>query len=571
MTLDHFWVTHKPSKTRLRVGSLDQLSMDKLVYRGQPNLGVYGPAYWPGYGFRLDSQLEVGPGARLQGEVFGSHFGSGNVFPGLATNYSNYVLGADLAYEWNDGSGQVRLNWARMAEERSGQSLGVGLTNNMNLAIGASNGWTARQWVNPPAHFAAQRGAFEQANSGVLPNTVDTRPISGWNGTADNAIGITPGGGNFGPQEQDTIGVSARYNWKLSDKSSLRGNAEFAKSDYRPSHNSSYSSNGQAWMLGLLGSFDGDKFALGLDYLSVDPNYNPASWFGNVVGVRLVRSANYTGTFHLHDFATYPHNREGFRLNGSWKFDEKKGNLWGRYTNLDQKQTSLYDVRVTAGALAAGTPTNNVIGFAPGFVDPVFSGLASPLVYGPGTANSFDDNLQPFENPRGHEQTYAIGASYQWTEPKVGIKATFEHSDFDRRSGLSPQLGGSQNQVSMAVDYLNAEVSWGPAPAWTLFGGVDLTSASGHLDPAGDYNAYAVSIGSNSFTNLDSTQFSPYIGFDHKLSESITWGLQQRYYQTTDHVGSEVRASRAFDQIGYTAHPFEWSGWQTSGSFSMKF
>jgi hypothetical protein len=573
LTLDNFWVRHKPSKTSLRVGSLDRLSMDRLVYRGQPNLGVYGPVFWPGYGFRLDSQADLGAGSRLQGEIFGSRFGHGVVFPAaFSTAYSNYVVGADLAYEWNDSAGQVRLNWARIAEEQpNGQGLGVGLINNLNVPLGASSGWTPRQWVNPPGYFAAQRSVSEQASTGVLPNTADTRPIPGWSGTADSAVGVTPGGGNFGPQEQSTVGISGRYRWTLNERTSLRGTAKFATSDYRPSHNSSYRSTGQAWLVGLSGSLKGDCLQLGLDYLSVDPNYNPASWFGNVTGVRLVRPANFTGTFHLHDFASYPHNREGFRLNGSWKFDDNRGSLWARYADYHQKRTSLYDVRVNAGGLAPGTPTSTVIGFAPGFVDPIFLGMAHPLIYGAGTASSFNDRLEPFENPRGHERGYSLGGSYAWSEPRVTVKGSFENSDFSRLSQLSPELGGSQNLVNLGVDYANLEASWAPGPAWTVYAGTDWTKISGHLDPAGDYNAYAISIGSNNFTNLDSSQLSPYLGFEHKLSESTNWGLQQRYYQTTDHLGSEVRASRAFDQVGSTAHPFQWSGWQLSGSFSMKF
>ena len=51
MTLNRFWVKHKPSQTKLTVGYIDQTDMDPLVYTGQGNLGVFGPRVWPGFGF----------------------------------------------------------------------------------------------------------------------------------------------------------------------------------------------------------------------------------------------------------------------------------------------------------------------------------------------------------------------------------------------------------------------------------------------------------------------------------------------------------------------------------------
>ncbi len=56
MVLDRFWAEHKPSRTRLVVGSFEKLRMPGLVYAGQPNLGVREPGRFPGYGWQLHGE-----------------------------------------------------------------------------------------------------------------------------------------------------------------------------------------------------------------------------------------------------------------------------------------------------------------------------------------------------------------------------------------------------------------------------------------------------------------------------------------------------------------------------------
>lgn len=50
-----FWVSHKAEHgtTRVMVGNIDKTETDGFVYAGQPNIGVFGPRRWPGYGFQV--------------------------------------------------------------------------------------------------------------------------------------------------------------------------------------------------------------------------------------------------------------------------------------------------------------------------------------------------------------------------------------------------------------------------------------------------------------------------------------------------------------------------------------
>lgn len=587
MNLDRFWVHHKPSKTKVTVGQIDKTRMDPLVFAGQVNLGVYGPGRWAGYGVDITGEFAAGDDARVEWELFRTQFGDGNVFQGQ--NYQNYNLGGNLAYHFNNEAGKVQFNFVRTAEEAASGGLTLvgglgpgGGTTGINVAYGASQGWSVRQWVNPPGYFANQFNSFHQLNAGQLTggqlvlNTVDNRPISGWNGALDNATGFASagGGGNFGPQSQNIYGLSARHRWPLREgekAASLSLAGEWAHSVYKPSRNSSYNSEGDAFHIELESTLLEERLTLGAEYLSVDANYAPAAWFGNSLGVRFPRSMNFTGVWHLHNFAKYPHNREGVRLSGNFKFNENHGTVWAKARFLEQKQTSLYDVRVLAGGLGTGTPSFPVLGFRPGFIDPIFSGFAHPSLYGAASANSFTNALTPLENPRGSEDGFDVGFAYRWDDPKLKFSGSYGHSNLLRESSLSPLFGGDQNHVDLDIDTLNLEIQWDASQKMTLTGGVDYTRSQGHLDPAGLYHAYAVANNSNSFDNLDSEQIAPYVAVDYQLSEKTELSLSLRHYDTNDGVESTVRAGSGLASVGATAHPFDWSGWQVGSQISMKF
>ena len=63
----------------------------------------------------------------------------------------------------------------------------------------------------------------------------------------------------------------------------------------------------------------------------------------------------------------------------------------------------------------------------------------------------------------------------------------------------------------------------------------------------------------------------PYAALDVKLNEKTDWNITLRRYHTDDNIDPSVRAGRAFDTIGSSVHPFQWSGWQATTTFSLKF
>ncbi len=550
MVLDRFILEHKPSRTRVTVGAYDEIQMDPLVYNGQPNLSVRPPARYIGYGFHLLGSKADADRSHLVWETFGSRWGEGNEYQGL--DYLQRVLGADVTYHLANDKGRFRLNWARLWHDApsGGHPLLVGLKTGTNVPYGASSGWNPVQWVNPPGHFALQSRTAPLDGTVFVANTVDTRPIPGWNPDLDNAAGLTAGGGNFGPIQQNTYGVSGRYNFDFG----LKVAGEFATSDYRPNRNSSYSARGQAWRLDLSGNFD--DVELGLDYLRVEPTYNSNLQPNGALGRRSPLTIQVGGRFHMHDTAFYPHNREGFRARLGGRFDG--GKWWLNSHSLRQTRTSLYDVRSPIDSFGPGLPNFDVLGFKPGFIDPVFYGYAHPNLYGSASYSSFTSSLEPLEDQRGRERL--LGGGLSWGPLTVG----YENRRFDRPSILPVELGGSQNFLAMNTQFLWVQTAWSLDDQKTLRLGLDWLRSAGHLDPAGIYNEIAHINGRTDFVNLDSTQLVPTIGLDVELTPQVSWGVTGRYYITKDHIPNSLNTATIL-------HPFNWEGLQVIGEFRVDF
>lgn len=571
VTFDHAYYLNKATNTRLTLGAFEPLRMDSFVYAGQPNATAFGSARYPGFGVQLQGNWDTGKDQQLRYELFVSRFGEANVYAGL--NYQHTVLGGDVAYQW--GRADLKFNYARYYDENpNGGSNYVGLFTGTNVAYGNSSGYTPLQWVNPAGYLAANYPKLTNPITGgaFVANFTDPRPIPGWNTTSDDAAGVRTGGGNYGPQQQTTYGSSGHY-WvpfgKAESKDGLRFTGEFGHSVYTPNGNSSYFTTGEMYRGEGALFLDDANLELRFQAIRVDPNYNPAVFPNAQLGLRFVRSFNFTGRFSIYDNNNYPQNRQGFYTRGAYTFDEKATGVSWKVGILDQTQTSLYDVRLPANSLGAGYPNGAVLGFAPGFFDPVFSGFATPLQFGSQSKNSFDAALNPLENPRGHANEYAINLFHQFKDPGVRLDAAFERNTFRRDSALSAAQGGSQNQVDLTIDYALFGAKWDFAPNWALRGGGEIVHARGHHDPAGLYNGFAMATGQTNFRNIDSLQTIPYLGLDWQMTKQSTASIDLRYYSTKDF--ADMSAGAGAGSIGETSNPFNFSGPQISGYYKLTF
>lgn len=581
MNLDNFWVIHNPSKTKLVIGAFNQDQIDNIIYAGQQNPGAFGNRFNDSYGFDLTGVTDISDWGVLHWELMGSRlpdaafdFASANIADAA---YEPWIFGGSLSLEFEGGF--VKGNYARVIQEASsgGSNLSGGVAGiggnsfgqNVNLdpSIG---GFAPLQWVNPPAFYANQRSLYEQANGGPL-TTVDKRPVAGYQPNADTTAFLGANGGAIGPQSMDSYGLSAAYAFDIGEGDQIRIDGEWGHSVYRPNRNSSYDVDGDAFRVGVGASLLNGDLDLGAEYVSTDATYDPfVLRYPGMTGLTRLPNIHYfTNLYSLHDTEKYPQNREGFRVKGEWKFNERRGAIWGKLGFLDQKESSLYNVRVTPGALGVGTPTNPILGMAPGFMDPVFAGFASPLVYGATSANSFTANLTPLENPSGKQRQYAAGVTYKFDSPKIKVDLGFERNEYERNSGLAPIFGGSQNQVNLDITSIHGELGWQASDKWTLRGGADWVNIQGHYDPTGIWNQVAIASGSTRFDTVDNDQVIPFIGFDYDVSENTTWNMDLRYYNTSSNLSGGTTPNLA--AVGATQNPFEWNGLQVTTQFKVKF
>lgn len=590
MVLDNFWVIHNPSGIKLTLGAYSEDNMDNILFAGQKNLSAFGPEYLDRFGFNLSGRHAFEAGV-LRWELLGSRISTFADNRNTATQYDTDILGVDVAFEF--GGGQVKLNFMRAANESAnGNEYAVGLIGDANMAYGMEspivNAARSLQWVNPSGYYA---GNAIETNGPAT--TADNRPVV-------MAPGVDAGFSYLGPQSMTGYGISANYKWDIGESGNeIYAAGEYAHTEYKANKDSSYTRDGDAFRIEVGANLLEGDLDLSLAYVSVDPTYDPFINMNPVVngvaGLGLNDNTRYNSwnipninyysdMWSLHDTEVYPHNREGIRFNGQWRFSDRHGLVWAKASFLNQKKSSLYDVRTLADADGAGIPQNNILGFAPGFMDPVFYGYADPAVYGAQSATSFDANLNALEDHKGKQTQFGIGASYKWDNPRLKLDAGYEHNQFKRNSDLAAIDGGSQNYVKLNTDNIHIGLGWEANDMWTLRAGCDMVNMNGHWDPSGVYNQYAIGYADSiDFKTIDVQQTIPFIGFDCDLSANTQWNMDFRYYDTKDKVdaatfanygaGADPYADQAAGNTtsGYTAHPFSWYGWQVTTQFKVKF
>lgn len=596
MVLDHFWIKHRPTNTKLVVGSYQNHGFDPIVYAGQLNLNEFGPEYLPQYGFQLTGEhaFDEDESTKLYWEVMGTKLPDGNIgsLPGqtgFGNTYQSVAYGANAKLTFHDENGQVKLNYIRMTQDQLNQGpRTVGLTTAINQSL---------NWVNPNGFFRNQVGL---QNSQGINTTTDVRPVPGLgvlgaDGSVAAAVaaGLVPQGtpnlGGFGPQDMSTYGMSASYKWGESEyEPRLYG--EYAHSDYKPQSGSTYSTGGNAFRVGAGAFFMEKQIEVDLHYVRVDPTYSPFIIPTPSIG-GLGNPMFYTPGFYFlnnamttQDVKAFTHNREGIKAKILWKFNPT-GRVQVDYGNLSQTRTSLQDVRFSANSLGVGTPNTPVLGYSPGFIEPLFSGY-NVGTFAPQGGNAF---AVPLEDPRGKVENLSVTAGHKWLLDEANnnrgvlLSGGVRTVHFLRNSNMSQILPGpvglaaeNQNHVDLAFTGYRIGVDYDVTEDFLAKVAYTHVSIHGHLDPIGVNNAYAARAGTARYTNLDIIQTYPEIGFDWKMDDNVTWTMEGRYYTFNDKVPSHVFATPTVPGLNInsgpvTSHPFSWSGIQINTQFLVKF
>jgi hypothetical protein len=595
MTLDHFWIRHAPTDTTLTIGAFSGTNFDRDVYGGMINPNMTGPTYLDNFGVDVRGTVKVGngEGLKIQWEAMGSKLPDGDTgalpgTTGYGTSYQSHVEGANINFLFNDEHGNVKLNFLHATDDASGGTAQtVGLLQAPNVVL---------NWVNPNGYYYSQLGAAATAGIG---STSDKRPIPtiaalGVDGSvaAQARLGLLPTGapnvGGIGPQNQITYGASASYKFDNAYEPKIYGS--YAHSDYESNKNSGYTVGADAYRGGASILLLDKAIDLDASYLSVAARFSPfVIAIPEIGGITspLWRTPDFNynqNEFSLHDTTEFPNNRQGVRAKMTWKF-LPTGRFIVEYGRLNQTQTSLQDVRFSAGALGGTTPNTPVLGFSPGFVDPVFTGF-SPYTFASANGNGL---AVPLENPRGYEENIYVSAGHKWlfdeatSNRGLTLSAGFKGVKFERDSNLSSLVAGGKgiqgedvNYVNLAFQGFHFGLDYDITDNFTAKLGFTQIDIFGHLDPLGGSASYAESLGFAKFTNVDMTELFPQIGFEYRLSDDVTWGSDFRYYFDTDHVPSGQYVNSGLEALNFysgpqSAHPFNWQGIQWNTSFKVKF
>ena len=111
---------------------------------------------------------------------------------------------------------------------------------------------------------------------------------------------------------------------------------------------------------------------------------------------------------------------------------------------------------------------------------------------------------------------------------------------------------------------------------FSVFGGFTLVDIEGHFDPFNVNGAFAESIGTANFNNIDVTQTWPEVGFQWDIEEDLTWSANGKLFDFRDNVPSFVFNTPQIPALNIDngpqfAHPFSWKGVQITSQVSLKF
>lgn len=422
MVLDNFWLHHKPTDTRVTLGSYVTRYLSPTVMNGAKNPNIHRPYWLPFYGADVAGTI-AGVDSGWKYEVFYT------ILPEAST-YGTHSHGGAVRYEFDEEKGYVGASYARTQNER--------------IQDGVLQGAAAPLIPLPAVPFTGPGAPPVPVNTWL-----DTRT-----GTARASVG---------PQSENTFGIDFRYQiWKEPD---LRILAEWSTSDYNPDRSNIFFNdtvNGDLFRVGLSAA-PVEGLELGLEYMSVDATYDPfiaAYPISPAAPVFVPFGAYYPAYYQLHDYVNYPNNREGFNLYGSYTFNEKNTKVYASYKNHDQKDPSTPAQIQTVGNIeplfpvlqAGGAQTGNLQGYTLGITHTFDVGLRLDASYNNYT---IDRDAPIIDDVDLSQDVYRLGLEYPITE-EVDLRAGYYFLDYSGHSGLL-NTSFTQSIPNLGFDWHAAE------------------------------------------------------------------------------------------------------------------
>lgn len=384
--LDQVFVENEQQTLRGELGTFQLQEMPDYLYAGAPNLTEIGPDFLPNWGGRLEASMKpVFIISKAYSELFAGKIGQ-------ASPWQTQLFGLSAGIE--------------------------------ALGVGVDLHWMTAQ--NDPATMAG-------GTSGLIAVPIDQN--AGWLNPSLNAIAV-------GPQKERLAGIDLSYHRSfLNHPVSLK--LSYAKSDYKPNTNSSDAAGGELYDAAFRGEVT-DHLNAGLDYISIDPTYNPfILQFSLPAGLGLSPAnfpwgqwpfvTNYPGYFTLQNAVEYPQNRQGVKLSSDWKKDKLE--IKGEYRWLVQKtptQLTSFDNAADIQSL--------------GFYEPLF------------TASTSGPRNEIFQ--RGSARDWNVAADYQLSRPLL--------VELAMAGGLADRPSSDANNIAMSAILGRLGVSYAFWDKWKL-------------------------------------------------------------------------------------------------------
>ncbi len=433
MVLDNAWVRHIPSNTRLTLGSFLTERVSPSVLMGPRNPNIHRPRWLPFYG--ADIKGDVGD-TGLKYEAFYS------LLPEL-TSYGTKTAGGAFKYDFDDERGNVTATFAKTWNEQNQDGMPQG-TGRVALPFVPFTG---------PSAAPVPPNAWLDSRTGVARTRV-------------------------GPQDENTIGLEARYRILKDEKLDLF--VDFAHSRYCPDTTNVLFNTLVSGSLLRAGAMAEplEGLDLKLEYLRVDPTYDPfiaAYPLPPNVPVFLPYGAYYSNYYQLHDYLNYPNNRQGGRFAGGYRFNDKATRV-----HLDGSILSQVKATTPGQVLQVGN------------IEPLF-----PMLQGGG-------------NQLGRIYSLGLGIEHRFD---FGFRLSADYYRYNLTRN-----GPVVDNVDLAQDLFNLQLAYNVSE--------DVTARAGYY-----YLNYR---GHSGVLNTNFSQSIPGLGIDWEPAPGTSVSLDYRYFDLSD-------------------------------------
>jgi len=518
MTFDKFWIEHKPTNTMIIAGAIEKTNFDSFMLSNinNPNINGRDRSRYVDMDKSGEKKSRVSSWKYYEGEdAFLPYYG-------IKVNGKTHFM-SDMKWE---------AMYSRLPNEEPTVQPSI---------WGFNLEWKVKDQYAIKINFA--RASEVAANIGAPQAYAPSRNTAGtayWT-NPNGQTGIVPVGvAGIGLQGQTMYGLSFNYKFDPSD---IRMVLAYAGTKYNPSLESKYSANGNHFRGGVGWTNKPNTLDLDLEYISTDPYYDafqiqyPVAGFQGLNFLNVPNFSYFGPGYQLHDSDLYPNNRSGLRLGVEYRFSHGNGraNLRGEFLTQSSATTQQVDI------------TGIYNGMKPGFIDPVFTPLATNAVTG------------AIETPKGKVNHFGLGVEYKFAPSAFRANLQYDHYDFKRTSGYaSTTATAMQNTVDLRNDAMKLGLGYAFSDKFTLRGGYDYGKMSGYhplMNLAGAQTAGT--------TMMNSTQSVPWLGFDYDVGKNTQWTFDLRMYNQSD------KLATAFNGAG--TNPESYAGIQLMTQFKVKF